>query len=155
MKHSHRPLSRQRGAAMVELGLVITMLFVLLAGFVEIGRAFAYYEALTKATRDGARSISVADKATIASSGVGIAKSLVSQAAQDSNIPNISTSDVTVTCLGSNYAVGTCTDGVAPVGITVSINNYHLVLGTWMPLMIGSTTRDWYFNPSTTMRYMK
>jgi Flp pilus assembly protein TadG len=155
MKVKPTQLSRQRGNAVVELALVIFVLLMLLAGMVEVGRGFAYYEALTKATRDGARAMSVADKATIASSAVATAKALVNQAAQDSNVPNFSTSLVTVTCLKANYVADTCTDGTAPVGVTVAINNYDLLVGGWMPFLIGPASRHWNFAPSTTMRYMK
>lgn len=46
---------RDRGAAMVELALVLPVLVLLLVGIVEAGRAYGAHVALQGAARDGAR----------------------------------------------------------------------------------------------------
>ncbi|MDI1244349.1 MAG: pilus assembly protein, partial [Rhodoferax sp.] len=56
-RSSRRPLLRplQTGAVAVEFAFVIVVLLLIMAGLVEFGRTFWYADALTKATRDGAR----------------------------------------------------------------------------------------------------
>jgi Flp pilus assembly protein TadG len=144
---------RQQGAVLVEFALVVTILLVLMAGMFEFGRAFWYYEALTKATRDAARSFSVASKATIKTQGMSNAKTVVANAATAAGLPNFSTTNVTVTCLDSSYADSSCNDGTAPGGVRVEITGYTIDIGGMMPL-IGSAVRTLTLAPSTTMRYM-
>jgi len=147
---------RQRGVALVELALVLTILLTLLAGMVEFGRTFWYYETLTRATRDAARSMSVANKATIASSAVDSAKDQVRQAALAVGLSDFSTSNVSVTCLtGASYSAGTCADNMATLtGIEVKIVNYKVTLGGWIPFVTPLSSSDGWLAPSTTMRYM-
>jgi Flp pilus assembly protein TadG len=49
---------RERGAALVELALVLTLLLTLFSGMVEFGRAIYQYETLTKSARNAARFLS-------------------------------------------------------------------------------------------------
>jgi len=148
-------LHRQRGNALIELGLVISVLMVLMAGIFEYGRAFWFYETLAKATRDAARTFSVTPKANIASSGVDKAKDVVYQAAIASGIPGFTSADVTVTCLdwsGTDYTDGTCTNGTAPAGVRVQVG-YDMMIGEFIPFVsngTGSTT----LAPRTSMRFM-
>lgn len=144
---------RQQGAILIEFALVLTLLLVLMAGTFELGRTFWYYEALTKATRDAARSFSVAAKATIKTQGVVAAKTTVVNAAAAAGLPNFSSGNVIVTCLDSTYADTTCNDGTAPGGVRVEITGYTVDMGGTMPL-IGSAVRTLTLAPSTTMRYM-
>lgn len=46
---------RERGQAMVEFSLVITLLLVLMFGIVDFGRAYICYVEVTNAAREGAR----------------------------------------------------------------------------------------------------
>jgi hypothetical protein len=46
---------RQRGVAMVELAILILLLFILVLGVTEVGRAVFFQHKLTKATEAGAR----------------------------------------------------------------------------------------------------
>ena len=52
------------GVAAVEFALLLFLLLILVAGIVEFGRAFWYYDALAKATRDGARFLSMSRVST-------------------------------------------------------------------------------------------
>jgi Flp pilus assembly protein TadG len=52
------PRTRERGAALVELSLVLTLLITLFGGLVELGHAIYQYETLTKAARNAARYLS-------------------------------------------------------------------------------------------------
>jgi len=147
------PSSKQSGAALVEFGLVVSILFLLLAGTYEFGRAFAYYDALSKGTRDAARYMSVAKKATINSSSVSNAKDIVKNAADNAKVPGFARSNVVVTCLDASYNDSTCVDGNAPGGIRVEITGYAINIGQTIPL-IGSSVRNINLTPRTTMRYM-
>lgn len=65
--HSFRPALRERrprrtarrGAAVVEMALIAPLLFMLVLGIVEFGRALSVAQLLTNAARDAARQASV------------------------------------------------------------------------------------------------
>jgi hypothetical protein len=57
---------KQRGAAMVELALVLPILTLLMFGFIEVGRALYQQNMLTKAISTGARFIARAPEAVSA-----------------------------------------------------------------------------------------
>lgn len=150
-KHS----ARQHGGAAVELALILVVLTTMMAGIFEFGRAFWYYEALTKATRDGARMMSISPKATIASVAVGSAKTLVVNSVTAANVPAFAAANVAVTCLTMALTDDTCTDGTAPGGVRVQITGYSITIGQFVPFIIGSNT-SFTANPSphTAMVYM-
>jgi len=148
-----RPPSKQSGAALVEFGLVVTILFLLLAGTYEFGRAFAYYDALSKGTRDAARYMSVAKKANINSSSVSNAKDIVVAAASAAKVPGFARSNVVITCLDTSYNDSNCVDGTAPGGVRVEISGYSINIGQTIPL-IGKANRNISLTPRTIMRYM-
>ena len=154
---SSRP-ARQQGAAVIEFALILTLLISMMAGIFEFGRAFWYYDALTKATRDGARLMSVSAKATIASVAVGTAQTLVANAVTAAGVPGFAVGNVAVTCLnGLNaaYSDSACTDGTAPGGVRVQIVGYNLLIGQFIPFLIGaSSSYTATLSPHTTMRYM-
>lgn len=154
-KHS----KHQQGAVVVEFALVLTLLVTLMAGIFEFGRAFWYYDALTKATRDGARLMSVTGKETISSTGVGLAKAQVAYAVSDTisgaGVPNFTTANVDVICLDAAFNDSTCTDGTAPGGIRVQIVDYSMTIGQFIPFLIGaSSSYSASLSPHTTMRWM-
>ncbi len=150
---------RQNGGAVIEFALILTLLISLLAGVFEFGRAFWYYDALTKATRDGARLMSVSDKATIASAGVQATKDAVvfavANPGRGAGVPGFTTANVDVTCLNAAFDSGpACTDGTAPGGVRVQIN-YPMSIGQFIPFLIGaSSSYSATLAPHTTMRYM-
>ena len=151
---AHRPLHSQSGAVLIEFALVVTILVVLLAGIFEFGRAFWFYDALSKATRDGARAMSVAKIATINSVGIPAAKAVVSNAAVAAGMTDFDSSYVTVTCLDTAYVDTTCADGMTGLGgIRVEISGYSISIGETIPL-IGNAVRVVDLTPRTTMRHM-
>lgn len=151
---AHRPTSKQSGVALIEFALVAVILVVLLAGIFELGRAFWFYDALSKATRDGARAMSVAKVATINSVGVPAAKTLVANAAIAAGMNTFNSSYVTVTCLDTSYNATTCTDGMTTLGgVQVEITGYSVSIGQTVPL-IGNAVRVINLTPRTTMRHM-
>jgi len=149
--HRERFPSLARGAAAVEFAIVLTLMLLITAGIFEFGRAFQYYDALAKATRDGARYMSAAPKATISSVAVGNAKALVVTAANAANLkPLLTNGDVVVTCTPA-----ACADGTAPQDVEVSISGYTITIGGVMPFISGTTSYTGVpLGPHTTMRYM-
>lgn len=154
-RFSSRP-ARQQGAVVVEFALILTLLITLMAGIFEFGRAFWYYDALTKATRDGARLMSVSPNATIASAAVGDAKTQVANAVTDAGVPGFTTANVEVTCLNAAFNVGpACADGTAPGGVRVQIIDYTMTIGQFIPFLIGaSSSYAAELSPHTSMVYM-
>lgn len=146
---------KARGVAAVEFAFVIIFLLIIVAGIIEFGRAFWYYNALDKATRDGARYMSTVPKEQIASTGVPAAQDLVvAEANAAALLPAITAANVTVTCLPS-----ACTDGTAPTDVTVAISGYNITIGGLIPFFMpeggGTTSYTRTLSPYTTMRYMK
>ncbi|HEV8554592.1 MAG TPA: TadE family protein [Casimicrobiaceae bacterium] len=149
--HRERLPSPPRGAAVVEFAIVLTLMLLITAGIFEFGRAFQYYDALSKATRNGARLMSAAPKATISSVAVNDAKNLVVAAANAANLkPLLTAADVVVTCTPA-----ACADGTAPTDVEVSISGYTITIGGVMPFISGTTSYTGVpLAPHTTMRYM-
>ena len=148
--------ARQHGAVVVEFALILTLLISMVAGIFEFGRAFWYYDALTKATRDGARLMSVSPKATIASAAVGDAKTQVFNAVTDAGVPGFTTANVEVTCLNAAFNAGpACADGTAPGGVRVQIIGYTMTIGQFIPFLIGASSNyAAELSPHTSMVYM-
>ena len=153
---SNKHTARQHGGAAVELALILLVLTTMMAGIFEFGRAFWYYEALTKATRDGARMMSISPKGTIASVAVGNAKTLVVNSVLAANVPSFVAANVAVTCLTAAFADGTCTDDTAPGGVRVQITGYTITIGLFSPFYVPGSGTSVTANPSphTTMVYM-
>ena len=143
--------SLARGAAIVEFAIVLSLMLLITAGIFEFARAFQYYDALAKATRDGARLMSAAPKATINSVAVSNAQALVVAAANAANLnPLLTTAEVVVTCTPA-----ACADGTAPTDVEVSISGYSINIGGVMPFVSGTTSYSGVpLAPHTTMRYM-
>ena len=152
---SHLRFHRETGGAIVEFALILTLLITILAGIVEFGRSFWYYNALTKVTRDAARMLSVAPKATIASSGVQAAKDLVVASAHSAGVPGFGNANVTAVCTDATFSDTPCVDGTAPEGVHVAIVGYTVSAGQYIPFIL-STTGQYSITlaPHTTMRYM-
>jgi Flp pilus assembly protein TadG len=147
---------RQYGSAIVEFALMLTLMVSMVAGIFAFGRAFWYYDALSKATRNAARGLSVSNPATIATVAVGAAKTAVSSDVVSAGLPSFTTANVSVACLDSTMAVTTCTNGTKPAGVRVAITGYTLLLGAQMPILVGATsTYNVNLAPATTMPYMK
>lgn len=149
---------RQKGAAAVEFALVIIVLLLIVAGIVEFGRAFWYYDALTKGTRDGARYMTTAPWATINSGAAALAaQTLVVNAANAANVSPVLTSgnvSVSVTCQNADFeTVGCGVVAPANANVRVAITGYSVTIGGWIGFALpsgGVAT----FTPHTTMRYM-
>ncbi len=163
--HSKRYTYHKRkaqGAAAIEFALVLIPLLMIVTGIIEFGRTLWYYDALTKATRDGARYLSNVTVASIGSSAYATttgncstdsltADRIVYCAAVAANVSGFSLSDVVVSCDGSN-----CVNNLKPLYVSVSINKYPVTIGGWIPVFLPTGTTTWTakLSPRTTMRYM-
>ncbi len=146
----------QRGVAAVEFALVLFLLMVLVSGTVEFGRTIWYYNSLTKATRDGARWMSMVPVDQVAA-GVTQAKELVFAAAAAAGVPDVTRAHVDVSCLNNGFAPVACQNGTEPVYVRVAITGYNVVMGGWIALFSSTgqtSTRETALAPHTTMRYV-
>lgn len=146
----------ENGVAAIEFALLLIPLLLIVAGVIEFGRTFWYYDALTKATRDGARLMSMADKDTITSTKVA-ANDMVVAAANNAKVsPALASGNVSVECLNASYAVQTCVNGTAPANVRVTIVDFNVTIGDWIPFITPTGTTTWgaTLSPSTTMRYL-
>lgn len=141
----------QHGVAAIEFALLLVLLLMFVSGVVEFGKSFWYHDALTKATRDGARYLSNIRVSTLVALDAATqdqAKAMVVNAATLAQVPSFTAADVTVSCEPN------CT---APVYVKVAVNAYPITIGGWMPIIlpVGTTTWNTTLSPSTSMRYMK
>lgn len=146
-------IEKQLGVAAVEFALLITLLLIIAAGTVEFGRTFWYYDALTKATRDGARFVSNSkstNPATAVDSNIKEdAVDMVVNAAKLARVPDD---------FNAGYVNVSCEDSCDnPQYVTVSIDNYPVVIGEWIPFVTFFGKSGWSvkLSPYTTMPYMR
>lgn len=132
---------RQSGAAAVEFAIVIGLLVLITGGIIEFGRVFWYLDALTKATRDGARYLSTSAPLPL---DTNKAKDVVVKAATQAGLPAFDVGKVSIACDGD------C--NTAPGYVTVAITGYSVAFGSWFVIPLPSG--PWALTPHTTMRYM-
>lgn len=152
----------QSGVAAVEFAFVVFILMLIVAGMIEFGRTFWYADALTKATRDGARLLSTWETSDI-DNGVTAAKDQVILVSTAANVsPALVRANVEVECDNSSpssptFSFGNCSPGTAPANVRVSITGFNVTLGAWFPF-IGPNGLISFSSinlaPHTTMRYM-
>lgn len=144
---------RQRGAAAVEFAIVISLLALIAGGIIEFGRVLWYLDALTKATRDGARYLSAAPKPLSVTDTT--VRGMVEDAATKAGLPGfVGSNNVAIscqTCPAPNYVCQTDTNCTAPDYVTVAITSYSVAFGSWFAIPLPSG--PWALTPHTTMRY--
>ena len=143
------PSRRQHGVASVEFAIVIFILLLIGAGIVEFGRAFWYYDAMLKGTRDAARYLSSVPTANLSSGGTTARQMVVGEAVAG-GVPAFTSAHVTVSC-----APTACAAAVLPTDIssvTVS-TQYVLGVGSVFPF-IGGGGATVTLTPHTTMPYL-
>lgn len=152
--------ARQKGAAAVEFAIVISLLVLITGGIIEFGRVLWYYDALTKATRDGARFMSTVSKDTILTN-ITVAQNLVVNAANAAGVrPNLTGGNGGNVVIQCTYLVGgvegdwgSCHNNVpVPAHVRVKISGYNVTFGSWFPIPLPSDPLA--LTPYTTMRYM-
>lgn len=149
---AHR--SKERGAAAVEFAIVISLLVLIVGGIIEFGRVFWYLDALTKATRDGARYLSTAPN-PLSNADKTKAYGIVENAATKAGLPGfVGSNNVDIscqTCPAPNYVCQTDPSCTAPDYVTVA-TDYSVVFGSWFAMPLPSV--PWSLKPQTTMRYL-
>lgn len=147
LKAETRRRDRQDGVAIIELAITLVFLLLLTIGITEIGRAFWYYSALQKATREGARYVSM--QPWSAASPVAACKKLVREDAHAAGVP---LADSNISCTWDSGGWGSAN---RPSYIKVSIVDYEMnwiwSLGAPLPGPGGSAA----LAVQTTMPYMK
>ncbi len=146
---------KQRGVAIIELAISLFFLLLVTIGITEIGRAFWYYNAIQKATRDAARYLSMQPWDT-SGDPVGVAQTMVQNNAVSAGVP---AEDANGTALENTVQVtgftGGWGSGGAPEYITVTVNNYRMhwlwSLGAPLPQPGGNSG----LRVQTTMPYMR
>ena len=121
----------ERGAALVELALVIPVLVVLLTGIVEFGHMFRTYEITTNAAREGARLAALPgneenDYLTV--------RQRVAAYLADARLPEIPASTITVAA--EDMTIGTLS--AAGVRVTIQYPYRPLFLGLAVGLINGT-----------------
>ncbi|WP_175997452.1 TadE/TadG family type IV pilus assembly protein [Burkholderia stabilis] len=109
MSARHFPLSRrraQRGSAIVEFGLIASVLVMLLIGIFEFGRVLFYWNTASEAVRLGARTAVVCDV-----NAAGVAKRVTAL------MPLLSSANVAVSYSPASCDVNSC------AFVTVSVTN--------------------------------
>lgn len=150
------------GAVTVEFAIVVVVLLLMVAGTIGFGRVSWYADALTKATRDGARLLSTWDfsASTGISAGVVPAQTITLSGANAANVsPQLVPGNVTVECLNSSFIpiTGGCSNTTKPANVRVSITGFTINLGAWFPFIGSDGVIDYGLiglSPHTTMRYM-
>ena len=162
---------REDGSSTIELAIVFPILLILFVGTAELGRLFYSYTTLAKATRTGARYLSISRNVVN-----GNAQDIIDEKVRTRNlvvcgIPSIDATACTnqtpiVTGL-STANVNICDNfsvpcnPVIPAGpikyFRVEITNYNYSRGVWsLATMTGQASTTFYFalTPGTEMRYM-
>lgn len=142
-----QPASRRsglRGAAAIEMAIMLPLLVLIFTGMVEYGRLMWHYDALAKATRDAARYLS--NEPDI-SAKTGAAKTMVDNAAAAAGVKDLVTDDVDVACTPNCQS---------PQRVTVSIN-YAFTIGDWVPVIgpLSVSVLEVELTPHSTMPYMR
>ena len=153
-----RPIRRnQHGIAAVELALTLFVLTLIGAGLAELGRAFWYYDALVKGTRDAARYLSTVPTSRLASAVTPTAETadIVINAANGAAVPGFTSANVSIVCAPTACASATVPGDVTRVTVAAT---YPLRIGAVFPFLPpdASGTGGWTatLSPHTTMPYM-
>ena len=133
MKRVHKTMRKERGAALVEMVMILPVLTILFLGIVQFGLVLREHQIVQNAAREGARlsmlpQYSVKDWTGSGTSPDTTIKNLVVQYMSQENI-TIATSDVTV---NQNYNI-TLTDGTKVVAsqVTISYSRTPIVGGSF------------------------
>jgi Flp pilus assembly protein TadG len=112
---------RERGASAVEFAIVFPVLFLVLAGIIDFGRAYFYQVQLTNAAREGARAASVS---TLTADQI--------KARTAAAVPGMQATDLTYPVLDQ------CPSGSGNATVEVAAPFSWIVLGPAMSMIGGS-----------------
>lgn len=156
LRHIYKFGPYQTGSVTVEMALIAVVMFLIAAGLVEFSRAFWYYNALDKATRNAARFMSEVPRVEItnsaaAANAVTTAKNIALIIANGANVtPPLTAANIEIKCDAAEC------NGTKPTNITVTIVSFSVTLGSLFPLV--SVSSGGYgvkvLSPATTMPYL-
>jgi Flp pilus assembly protein TadG len=107
----------RRGQALAEFALILPVLFLLIAGIIELGRGWNIKQAVTDAAREGARYTVIADDAVVHDSAF-----VKSKIRERLSLANIATTDPPTTITIDPMASYKCPAGVGSgAEMTVSV----------------------------------
>jgi len=139
MKKNHK-IKNESGQSMVELAMSITFMLILLAGVVDLGRAFFAYTALRDAAQEGAAYASIA---RLDQADPMLCSDIVTRAQGSSNTQIVDLSQTTVDVFFDGVACASAANSNACLGqaveVVVTYANFPLAtpfLGT----ILGSQT---------------
>jgi Flp pilus assembly protein TadG len=112
---------KERGAAAVEMALVLPVLILLLLGIMEFGRAFNAQVTLTNAAREGVRVMAISKDTTKARASAITAASTFS--------PALTATDIAISVPGSTAATPCPGGGTATVTITYTLSTLTKIAG--------------------------
>ncbi len=140
---TYREGDRQRGVAIVEFTIILPVMLFLIVAVAEFGRAFLYYNTLTRAVRDSARY--VASHALKGQSQVVEIDAELIEAAQ--NLVDYGNATGTGTPTTAWDAPGTVTITEEADGVVTVLASYPYVpmLGNVLPDLLGSGGKSTVF----------
>lgn len=114
-------MRNEKGAAAVEMALLLPVLILLLFGIMEFGRAFNTQVTLTNAARESVRVMSIAEDAPDAR--------LAAITAAGTLNPGLTSSSIVINIPGSTSTDPCPADSAATVTITYSLNSLSGIAG--------------------------
>lgn len=167
-----RKARHENGSSTVELAIIFPILMILFIGGAELGRLFYTYTTLAKATKVGARYLSVSrnavnGNATEKTNAKNAARNMVvcgipstSATACTNQTPVVSGLQVANVNICDNFSGADC-NPVIPAGpikyFRVEIQNFPYQRGVWnLASKTGAANSTYYFDlkPATEMRYI-
>lgn len=144
MENEHPQKRNERGQSMAELAISIAFLLILLAGVIDLGRAFFTYIALRDAAQEGA---SYATVARIENSDPRACAAIEERTRSTSNTPvdltdtaNVQVAiEINGVSCGSAPLATTCLG--AAVEVTVTYTDFSIIM-PFMGTIVGSQTID-------------
>ena len=155
-RNTQRSTRRQCGIAAVEFAILLFVLVPIIAGVIEFGRAFWYYDAVLKGTRDAARYLSTATAGELKDgTGPTTAKNIAVQASTAGGVPGFTSANVTVTCAPTACAAVVQPSDVTSVTVTAQS---PIGIGSLVPFIGPAAAAGGGFAvtlaPHTSMPYM-
>jgi Flp pilus assembly protein TadG len=137
---------REEGQALAEFALVLPVLFLLVAGIIEFGRGWNIKQAVTDASREGARYAVVQDNTVTCPAGV------IAKVKQRLVLANIDTSAAKTTVTVTSNPANKCRPNTDPADMTVLVKTKYKMgfLGALLSWTVGASTVT--IGSQTTMR---
>jgi len=136
---------KQKGQSLVEFAMVVPFLLLVVVGTIDLGRAYYYYNTISKAVREGARYAS--GHAYDSTTELPNAKKMVvygnSGGSGNSVLPGLTTGMVTITPRGGGTDMTT-----PPLWVKVSVSY------PYTSVIAGLITLNLNFTPAVEMRYV-